>query len=222
MLNKFALALSILFVGYHSFGQQFKFTSWSVYGQGSVLSNYKTIPIQPRGFFSGGVDYSTSYDKDLNLRFGIHYMETFINNDKLFHSICNQPDNSCWVESDMRYLSLPLGIELYANKAKIKTKSYYLFRLIPMFSSQERIIKTEVFKEPQHYVDTANIVHNGLKFQDLHFEFSIGTEFSINDIYKVYFEPAVQHSMLFRKEDLVNPNYIISFRLGLRLRSHKD
>ena len=71
-------------------------------------------------------------------------------------------------------------------------------------------------------IDSFEELKNGLKFQDLHFEFSIGTEFSISDKFKLYFEPSVQHSTLFRKEDLINPNYMISFRLGLKLRSHKE
>ena len=224
MKTKLNLLLGLLILGLTSYSQKFNYTSWSAYGQGSVLSNYRTIPIQSRGFFSGGIDYSTSYNKDINLKFGINYLETFINNDKKVHSICDQPDNSCWAESDMRYINLPMGIELYANKAKIQTKSYYGFRLIPMLSLQERLIKTEIFRdeEPDKILQIDTTLKNGLKFQDLHFEFSIGTEFSISEKFKLYFEPSVQHSTLFRKEDLINPNYMISFRLGLKLRSYKE
>ena len=224
MRTKLNLLLGLLLIGLNSYSQKFKHTSWSSYGQGSVLSNYRTIAIQSRGFLSGGIDYTTSYTKDINFKFGINYLETFINNDKQVHSICDQPDNSCWAESDMRYINLPMGIEIYANKAKIQTKSYYGFRLIPMLSLQERLIKTEIFKqeEPDNILQIDTTTNNGLKFQDLHLEFSIGTEFSISDKFKLYFEPSVQHSTLFRKEDLINPNYMISFRLGLRLRSHKE
>ena len=93
-----------------------------------------------------------------------------------------------------------------------------------MLSLQERLIKTEIFKQedPDNILQIDTTTNNGLKFQDLHLEFSIGTEFSISDKFKLYFEPSVQHSTLFRKEDLINPNYMISFRLGLRLRSHKE
>ncbi len=224
MRTKLNLLLGCSLLGLTSFGQQFKYKSLSAYGQGSVLSNYRTIPIQPRGFFSGGIDYTTSYTKDINFKFGINYLETFINNDKEVHSICDQPDNSCWAESDMRYINLPMGIEIYANKAKIKTKSYYGFRLIPMLSLQERLIKTEIFKEeePDNILQIDTTTNNGLKFQDIHLEISIGTEFSVSDKLKLFFEPSVQHSTLFRKEDLINPNYMISFRLGLRLRSNKE
>lgn len=224
MRTKLNLLLGLLLLGLTSYSQKFRYTSLSAYGQGSVLSNYRTIPIQPRGFFSGGVDYTTSYTKDINFKFGINYLETFINNDKQVHSICDQPDNSCWAESDMRYINLPMGIEIYANKAKIQTKSYYGFRLIPMLSLQERLIKTEIFieEDPNNILQIDTTTNNGLKFQDLHLEFSIGTEFSISDKFKLYFEPSVQHSTLFRKEDLINPNYMISFRLGLRLRSYKE
>ncbi|MAW65516.1 MAG: hypothetical protein CMD18_04905 [Flavobacteriales bacterium] len=224
MGTKLYLVLGIFLMFKMSYSQKFEYSSWSIFGQGSVLSNYRTMSIQPRGFFSGGIDYSTSYDRDINIKFGVNYLETFIMNGKNKHSICDQPDNSCHVESDMKYLNLPMGIELYANKSKIKTKSYYGFTLIPMLSLQERLIKMEIFpgEEPDKVVQVDSLTNKGLKFQDLHFQFSIGTEISITEKYKVYFEPSVQHSMLFRKEDLRNPNYMISFRLGLRMRSQKE
>lgn len=224
MTTKLSLIFGILLIGITTNAHQFEYSSFSAFGQSSILSNYRTMPIQPRGFFSGGIDYSTSYDRDINIKFGINYLETFIINGKENHSICDQPDNSCHAESNMKYINLPIGIELYDNKAKIKTKSYYGFRLIPMLSLQEQLIKMEIFveEEPDDVVQIDSITNNGLKFQDLHFEFSIGAEFSITDKYKVYFEPSIQHSMLFRQEDLRNPNYMISFRLGLRMRSQKE
>ena len=204
MQTKLHILIGILSIGLNSYSQQFEYTSWSVYGQGSVLSNYRTLPIQPRGFFSGGLDYTTSYNNDINIKLGLHFMETFIDNGKKFHSICDQPDNSCWVESDVTYMNLPLGIEFYSNNSKLKTKSYYNLRLIPMFSLRELSIKTDFLENASGNYELMidSLINKKLKFQDLHIEFSIGTEFSISENYKVYFEPSIQHSMLFRKEDL--------------------
>ena len=123
MTTKLSLIFGILLIGITTNAQQFEYSSFSAFGQSSILSNYRTIPIQQKIFFSGGLDYSVSYDKDLNLKMGAQYLETYINNDKQKHSICDQPDNSCWAESDMRYINLPMGIEIYPNKAKMKTKS---------------------------------------------------------------------------------------------------
>lgn len=224
MTIKTSLTLGIFLLGITTYAQKFDYSSWSAFGQSSILSNYRTIPIQQKLFFSGGLDYSISYDKDINLKFGAQYLETYINNDKQKHSICDQPDNSCWVESEMKYINLPVGVEFYSNKSKIKTKSYYNLRLVPMFSVRELVIKTEFLENNagNYELIIDSTVSNNFKFQDLHIEFSIGTEFSITDQYKIYFEPSVQHSMLFRKEDLRNPNYMVSFRLGLRMRSQKE
>jgi hypothetical protein len=224
MTSKLSLILGILLIGINTNAQQFDYSSLSAFGQSSILSNYRTIPIQQRVFFSGGLDYSTSYNNDINLKIGAQYLETYINNDKQKHSICDQPDNSCWAESAMKYINLPIGVEFYSNKSKIKTKSYYNLKLVPMFSIRELLIKTEFMKnnDGEQVLNVDSLVNNRFKFQDLHFGFSIGTEISITEKYKVYFEPSVQHSMLFRKEDLRNPNYMISFRLGLRMRSQKE
>jgi hypothetical protein len=224
MTTKISFILGILLIGITTNAQQFDYSSLSVFGQSSILSNYRTIPIQQKVFFSGGLDYSISYDKNINLKIGAQYLETYINNDKQKHSICDQPDNSCWAESEMKYINLPIGVEFYSNKSNIKTKSYYNFKLVPMFSVQDLLIKTEFLenKDGNHLLTLDSLVNNRFKFQDLHIEFSIGTEISITDQYKIYFEPSVQHSMLFRTEDLRNPNYMISFRLGLRMRSQKE
>jgi len=224
MINKISIILGILMIGTISNAQQFEYSSVSAFGQSSILSNYRTIRIQQKIFFSGGFDYTISYNNDLNLKIGAQYLETYINNDKQKHSICDQPDNSCWAESEMKYVNLPIGVEFYSNKSKIKTKSYYNLRLLPLFSVRELLIKTEFLEnnDGNYELIIDSLANNNFKFQDLHIEFSIGTEFSITDKYKIYFEPSIQHSMLFRKEDLRNPNYMISFRLGLRMRSQKE
>lgn len=201
--------------------QRFQYYSLSFYGQGSALSNYRTLPIQPQAYYSGGFDYGTSYTQTLNLKVGVHYLSTYLNNDKLFHSICDQPNNTCFAESEVQYINIPLGIELYSNGARLKTKSYSIFRLIPMFSFSETLIKSEIYTEPEVFLGVDSTVSGGFKFQDLHFEIALGTDFSITRKLKLYFEPSVQHSILFRKEDLINPNYLISLRVGLRVRSYK-
>lgn len=220
MKTKLSLILGIL-ISLSGFSQRFQYFSWSFYGQGSALSNYRTVSVQPKAYFSGGVDYGTSLTNSLNIKFGVHYLESFINNDKQFHSLCDQPDNSCFVESDVNYINFPLGIEMYSNSSRIKNKSYYNIRLIPMFSMEELVIKSEIFDEPEVHLDIDSSLNTNFKFQDLHFEFALGTDISLSRKLKLYFEPSIQHSIFMRKEDLVNPNYMISFRLGLRVRSYK-
>lgn len=210
-----------LIVGLSAFGQRWQYYSLSLYGQGSALSNYRKVAIQNQVYFSGGIDYGTSLSNDLNLKIGAHYMETFINNGKQFHKICDQPDNTCFVESDGKYINFPIGVELYSNKSRLKNKSYYNLRLIPMFSTQELVIKSEIFDKPEVHLEIDSALNTNFKFQDLHFEFAIGRDISITKKLKLYFEPSIQHSLFFKKEDLVNPNYMISFRLGLRVRSYK-
>ena len=220
MKNKFILLLGLI-AGLSAYGQRWQYYSWSFYGQGSALSNYRTVAVQNQAYFSGGLDYGTSLTNSLNLKIGAHYMETFMNSDKQFHSICDQPDNSCFAESDMKYINIPLGVELYSNSSRIKNKSYYNLRLIPMFSIQDLLIKSEIFDEPTVHLDIDSTLNTNFKFQDVHFEFALGADISLTRKLKLYFEPSVQHSLLFRKEDLRNPNYLISLRLGLRVRSYK-
>lgn len=215
------LLLSVLLLCVATQAQRFQYYSLSFYGQGSALSNYRTLPIQPQAYYSGGFDYGISYTQTLNLKIGVHYLSTYINNDKLFHSICDQPDNTCFAESVVQYINIPLGIELYSNGARLKTKSYSTFRLIPMFSFSETLIKSEIYTDPEVFLGVDSSVNTGLKFQDLHFEIVLGTDFSITRKLKLYFEPSIQHSILFRREDLINPNYLISLRVGLRVRSYK-
>lgn len=220
MKNKLLLLMGLL-AGFSAFSQMWQDYSFSIYGQGSALSNYRTIEVQNKAYFSGGLDFGTSVSNSLNLKFGLHFIETYLNNDKQIHSICEQPDQSCFAESNVKYINFPIGIELYSNSSRLESKSYYNFRLIPMFSSQEIVIKSEIFSEPEFYLDVDSSLNSKFKFQDLHFEFSIGADISITKTLKFYFEPSVQHSILFRKEDLVNPNYMISLRIGLRTRHSK-
>lgn len=220
MKTKFILLLG-LFLGSTVFGQRFEYFSWTYYGQVSALSNYKTIPFQNQPYYSGGIDYGTSLSNSLNIKIGAHYIETYINNDKQFHSVCNLPDNSCFAESEVKYINFPIGIELYSNSSRLKSKSYYSFRFIPMFSMEELFVKSEIFEEPETYLAVDSTLTTNFKFQDLHFEFIIGSDISLTRKLKLFLEPSIQHTLMFRKEDLINPNYMISFRAGLRLRSYK-
>ena len=86
-----------------------------------------------------------------------------------------------------------------------------------MFSVKSRQIKTE-FSNGIIGVDTT---FSNFKFQDMHLELGLGGDISLSSKLKLFFEPSIQHSITFRKEDLVNPNYMISLKLGLRFRSVK-
>ena len=91
---KIAFFLTCLF-NLQLIGQRFEHYSLSIYGQGSALSNYKTLPVQNRAYFSSGIDYGTSLTDIINIKGGFNYMQMYLNNDKQYHSICDKPDNSC-------------------------------------------------------------------------------------------------------------------------------
>lgn len=218
------------FISFGSFGQRFQYYSLSAYSQVSALSNYKYKDVQNRPYFSGGIDYGTSLTEMLNLKGGVNYMSMYLDNGRKKHSICDDPNQRCFVESEMNYLSFPLGLEFYSNASKLESKSYYIVKLIPMFSVASKMIRTEFYsKESEEtpgefiLIDDEYITQfSNFKFQDLHLELGLGGDIALSHQYKLYFEPSVQHSITFRTEDLVNPNYMISLRIGIRLRSEKS
>lgn len=221
MCKKLSLLFIFLvgcFVGKAQFGQYY---SVSFYGQAAGLSNYKYLPYQSRVYFGGGIDLGTSLTQYLNLKLGLNTIQTYINNGKEVHSICDQPDNSCFSESEVFYINTPLSLEFYQNGGRSGTKSFYNITLHPMFSVNERLIRSEIHTEPEVMLLIDTAVNNNIKFQDLHLGFSLGSDIAINRKFKVYFEPSIQHSILFRKEDLINPNYIISIKLGFKIRSYR-
>lgn len=212
----------IVLITFNVKAQRFQYFSWSFYGQGSALSNYRTVPMQNQAYFSGGLGYGTSLTNTVNLKVGAHYLETTMNSDKQFHSICDQPDHTCFAESEAKYLNIPIGIEFYSNNSRIKTKSYYHLNLIPMFSMESLLIKSEIyFNENDVELGVDSTLNTNIQFQDIHLEMVLGTDISLTRKLKLFFEPSIQHSILFRKEDLINYNYMISLRLGLRVRSYK-
>ncbi len=216
------LVLLLIIIGFKIQAQRWQYYSWTFYSQGSALSNYRTVPIQNQVYYSGGLGYGTSLTNNLNIKLGAHYLETTLNSDKQFHSICDQPDHSCFAESEVKYLNIPMGVEFYSNSSRIKTKSYYHLNLIPMFSLESLLVKSEIyFDNDDVELGVDSILNPNFKFQDIHFEFVLGTDISLTRKLKLFFEPSIQHSILFRKEDLINYNYMISLRLGLRVRSYK-
>ena len=221
MFIKVLLGLLLLFT-INVKAQRFQYFSWSFYGQGSALSNYNTVPIQNQPYYSGGLSYGTSLTNSTNIKIGGHYLETTLNSDKQFHSICDQPDHSCFTESEVKYLNIPMGIEFYSNNSRIKTKSYYHLNLIPMFSLESLLIKSEIyFDDNEVELGVDSTLNTNFSFQEIHMEFVLGTDISLTRKLKLFFEPSIQNSILFRKEDLINYNYMISLRIGLRIRSYK-
>jgi hypothetical protein len=221
MFKKLALLLSFIVVanlGKAQFGQYY---SLSVYGQASGLSNYHYLPYQSRIYFSGGFEYGFSLTQYLNLKLGVNTLNTYINNGKEAHSICELPGNTCFSEAEVLYINSPISIEFYQNGGKTGTKTFYNITLHPMFSINEKLIKSEIYDVPEValIIDTFEV--KGFKFQDLHIGFSLGSDIALSRKFKFYFEPSIQHSILFRKEDLINPNYLISLKLGFKIRSYR-
>ena len=179
------------------------------------------MPYQSRVYFSGGFEYGFSLTQYLNLKLGVNVLNTYINNGKEAHSICDIPGNTCFSEAEVFYTNTALSLEFYQNGGKSGTKSFYNITLHPMFSINERLIRSEIYTLPdvELIIDTTSV--SGFKFQDLHLGFSLGSDISLSRKFKIYFEPSIQHSVLFRKEDLINPNYLISIKLGFKIRSYR-
>lgn len=216
-----ALLLALVICTVKSYGQAFQYLTFTFGGSVSALSNYKYIPIQQQPYYQGSFNYGFSISQEANLHLGISYLSTYINFGKEPHSICDQEDNSCFAESWVQYINLPITFELYQNGGKVKSKSYYHLNMIPLFSYSERTLRTEIFETPLYRIELDDQTVDGFKFQDFHLGFALGTDISLTRKLKFFIEPSIQHSILFRKEDLVNPNYIISLRLGIRIRTYR-
>lgn len=50
---------------------------------------------------------------------------------------------------------------------------------------------------------------------------SLGADIPLTRKLKLFFVLSIQHSLFYRKEDLINANYLISLQLILRLRSYE-
>lgn len=219
-LKKFILALFLIAISSQSFSQKDfgKYQSVSLFGYGAALSNYNHSIIQQKPYFGGGINYTTSILSDLNLLVGLTYFKYDMEYTKTSYSDCDSEDGTCWMETNSTQLQIPLGVEFYLNDNNLAVRSYYRLSLNTSFSIQEQKNITKIVNDPD-FDDVVVIVDdNGLKFQDLSLRFGLGTEIRLKKDFFFTIEPNLSHSILFRQEDVINPNYIIRLDLGLRYR----
>jgi hypothetical protein len=195
-----------------------KYKSISAHGFVAGLSNYSLELIQPQPYFGGGLSYSHSLTYDLNLFGGVSFIQHQLVYPKYAFEDCDSPDGKCWKESTTTNLHIPIGVGFYLNNNTLGLRSYYRLALMPSLSIQETMIQTETEFEPEfRHVDYV-YEKNGLKFQDLYIRFALGTEIQLYKAFNLFLEPTLQHSLLFRSENVTSPNYILSFNIGFRFR----
>ena len=223
-MQKISILLCSLFFAFTTNAQKVpgKYQSIGAHGFVAGLSNYSLELIQPRPYFGGGVSYSYSLTYDLNLLGGVSFIQHQLVYPKYAYEDCDSPDGKCWKESTTTNLHIPLGVEFYLNNNTLGLRSYYRLSLVPSLSVQETMIQTETEFEPEfRHVDFV-YEKKGLKFQDLFVRFSLGTEIQLYKSFNLFLEPTLQHSALFRSENVTSPNYILSFNMGFRFRIEEN
>jgi len=196
------------------FGQ---YRSYHVFVDNAILDNkqYGIGTTPARLHVGGGVGIGYSLSDNFNLLGGLSYMFVKPNNARSDYSFCQ--DASCLPIAKSNQISIPIGIEYYANTDHSPFQIFYSLKIVPAFSATEvtEIIPYSTLSEAQaSYV----VKNNGFKFQDLQFRIALNNEFSISHKYKIYLEPSVSHSVLFKTEDTINPDYIISLKIGFKVR----
>ena len=194
-----------------------EFVSYHATIHTAILNNYQYgVSTSPNKLHIGlGVGGSASINSSFNLMYGLAYMKISPNNNNSDYSFC--PDASCFPVVSSHQLFVPVGVEYYSNSDRSPFQSYFTISLVPAFSfSQESTITSyDKFNiEGETYTEK----NNGFKFQDLHFQIAVNNEFSLDQNYKIYVEPSLSHTVLFKSEDTVNPDYMISIKIGFKFR----
>jgi len=176
----------------------------------------ETVP--RRLHVGGGIGGSVSINDNINLLLGLNFLQVKPNNTRSDYSFC--PDLSCIPLALSNQLFLPIGAEYYTNTNQSPFQMFWALRLVPAFSMTE-VTEIIPFDYNQSQQPSVFVKNNGFKFQDLQFQVAVNNEFSINQKYKIYVEPSVSHSILFRAEDAINADYIMSLKIGFKIRKRK-
>jgi hypothetical protein len=197
-----------------------EYKSLDVFLNFSLLDNNQYGPetVPRRLHFGGGVGGGISINDNFNLLLGLNFLQVKPNNTRSDYTFC--PDLSCLPIAVSNQLFLPIGAEYYTNTNQSPFQMFWALRLVPSFSVTEvtEIIPFDYYQSPRPSIFVKN---NGFKFQDLQFQVAVNNEFSINQKYKIYVEPSVSHSILFRAEDAINADYIVSLKVGFKIRKRK-
>lgn len=171
-------------------------------------------------FIGGGAAYSISLKENFNARFGLDFLRHQPNNVRGYYDECSSLglDYSCLPEMTVAQLYFPIGTEFYLNTNYRPYHTFFIFSIIPSFSITEKKEMT-VYDQYLKVVDQYTEKRNGFVFQDIVANVALGNEFVIIGNLKLFIEPSVQISMLFRKQNFVNPLTGFNVKVGLRHRS---
>jgi hypothetical protein len=197
-----------------SFGE---YKSLDVFINNALLDNkqYGVITRPAKLHVGIGVGSGFSFSDNFNLLVGLNFMQVKPNNAHSDYTFCE--DASCIPVAVSNQIFLPVGIEYYNNTDQSPFQIFYALRVVPAFSVTE-VTEVTPFNKMREQQASYKVENNGFKFQDLHFQIALNNEFSINEKYKIYVEPSVSHSLLFRSEDVINPDYILSLKIGFKIR----
>lgn len=200
-------------------GQFGQFMSYFANGHSALLDNYAygTATRPDRFHYGGGGGMGASINDEFNLIIGVEFMRVTPNNTRSDYSFCGDAFEDCLPQVTSNQLFFPIGVEYYSNTDRSPFQSFYVVKLVPSISLTEKQSIATFIDQVQ--VNRFDISNSGPKFQDLHFQLSVNNEFSIDQNHKIYVEPGVSHSLLFRDEDVVNPDYILSLRVGYKFRA---
>jgi hypothetical protein len=186
----------------------------------AILDNrqYGVVTGPPKLHIGGGLGASVSINDNFNLLGGLNFLQVKPNNTRSDYSFCES--FSCLPMASSSQLFVPLGIEYYDNTDQSPFQMFYALRLIPSISISEsmEVIPHDSENDP---LPSYQVKDNGIKFQDLQIQIAINNEFSLSEKYKIYIEPSASHSILFRDEDVINPDFIISIKVGFKIRKRK-
>ncbi len=214
IIFNFVLAFCTLYhVSKAGIGQ---FLSYQANVHAAALNNYQYgVSSSSKLHVGGGIGGSVSLNSTFNLMLGFTYMKISPNNSNSDYSFC--PDASCQPDVTSNQLFLPIGVEYYANTDRSPFQSFFTVSLVPAFSFSQSWAITS-YNKSNIEVDFYTEEKKGFSFQDLHAQISVNNEFSLDEHYKIYIEPSLSHTVLFKAEDAVNPDYMISIKIGFKFR----
>lgn len=224
MKRKLSIVL-LLFCTHWLMAQNAKFIGMSASVNTSIIDmklerSATNAPVQV--LVGGGAAYSTSLKEDLNVRFGLDFLSYKPATPRGYYDVCVEEgsDNSCLPVVNTTQLYLPVGLEFYINTDYKPIHSFFYAGLIPAFSVIEKI-ETIMYNYALDEIDRYQEKQNGFNFQDLYLAIGLSTEFLIVGSFKFFVEPQGRISLLFRKQNFVNPVTAFTVKIGARYRSEK-
>ena len=212
----------VIFLSLFLSKSQAKFKEYYNYGASvnlSVMDNfaYGASTSPNRLFVSGSLNYGASLNDEFNLLIGLDFGTVSPNNATSDYKVCDGSP-SCDAESHSFQFFLPIGFEYYTNTNRSKFQSFYVVNVIPAFSVTESVDITPY--DINHIAQpTYTNKDNGFKFQNLYLSIGVNNEFGLSQKFKIFIEPSMKYSLLFKREDVVNPAYMLCLKIGCKFRT---